>query len=94
MPRRASRRRAEVPRSARAQPVSKRNLQQEELLPYIEGPKTGPFKSTVYKTSFDFQFEELLDEPSSSGGGEGCVFKATLNGQTYAVKVVSVDFRM
>ncbi|KAJ4294281.1 hypothetical protein N0V90_007971 [Kalmusia sp. IMI 367209] len=87
MPQRTSRRKAGSSRSARLPTGLRSTSQQTELLPSIDGPKLGPFRSPGFDTSSDFQFETLLDEPSSSGGGEGFVFKATLNGLTYALKL-------
>lgn len=59
------------------------------LLPSINGPKIGPFVRTGFRSFSDFRLESLIDEPSSSGGGEGYVLKASFNGESYAVKIVS-----
>ncbi|PVH98884.1 hypothetical protein DM02DRAFT_673089 [Periconia macrospinosa] len=57
------------------------------LLPTIDGPKIGPFKSPGFQKFSDFNLETLLDAPSSSGGGEAYIFKASFNHQTYAIKI-------
>jgi hypothetical protein len=89
MPPRTSQRKYDSSASTRAQTVTPRVSQKAKLLPAIKGPKIGPFRRSGFDKSSDFRFEQLLKEPSSSGGGEGYVFKATLKGQTYAVKLVS-----
>lgn len=67
------------------------NLQsrREALLPTIDGPKLGPFLGST-ASNFNIRFEELLDHPSSSGGGEGYVFRAFIHDTQYAVKLVSI----
>ncbi|KAK7191786.1 hypothetical protein PSPO01_02235 [Paraphaeosphaeria sporulosa] len=87
MPQPTPKRKAKKSRSANVLRGPQSVSQPTKFLPEIDGPKLGPFKSPYFHYSDDFQFEELLHEPSSSGGGEGNVFKATLNGEAYAVKL-------
>jgi hypothetical protein len=95
MPPRSSRREVRSSALAQKQSVVPRDSHKSKLLPRINGPKIGPFKHPDFKTSSDFHFEELLNESArSSEGGEGYVFKARLNGRTYAMKVVSCIFTL
>ena len=61
-------------------------------LPTIDGPKLGPFRCEGFNSSSDLQFQQRIDEhgwtESGSEEGQGYVFKATLNQNIYAVKLV------
>jgi len=67
--------------------------EEEELLPTCEGPKMHPFRDKTPKIEFhrllSVHPDDVHDYSDESGGTQGHVFLATINAETFAIKLVS-----